>query len=165
MVTSQYRAILQPLRGGSSLCGGLGAGRWLSVGVADAGPAPDQALGHEFPDHVTADLRDILLGETNAGFPCNVFGELASEDPAVDTAHLLWNSPDNLRVEDPGVVLAMELHGRVVHVRLDVAQDFIGSSLGEETVQIEQLAGFDAGVYQGWASILFKRTFRSLLSL
>ena len=86
-------------------------GRWSSVGVADAGPAPDQASGHELPDHVATDLRDIFLGEADASPWHNVFSELAGEDPAVDTVLLLGNGTDNLCVEYPGVVLAVEPHG------------------------------------------------------
>ena len=148
MVTSQYRAILRPLPFWSFLCEGLGAGRRLSVSVDDGGPSPEQASGHQLPDHVAADLRDVPLGESDVTSPCNVFGELAREYSAVDTVGLLGKVPDDLRVEDPGVVLAVEPHGCVVHVRLDVAQDVVGSPFGKETVQVEQLAGFDAGVHQ-----------------
>ena len=103
--------IFQPLLCGSSLREGLGAGRWLSVGVADAGPAPDQVSGHELPDHVAADLRNVLLGEADASLSCDVLGVLAGEDPAVDTAHLLGDGSDDLCGEDPGIVLTVEPHG------------------------------------------------------
>ena len=88
------------------------------------------------------------MGESDVASPWNMFGELACEDPAVDTVCLLGKVPDDLRVEDPGVVLAVEPHGCVVHVRLDVAQDVVGSPFGKKTVQVEKLAGFDTGVHQ-----------------
>ncbi len=97
MVTSQYRAILRPLLFRSFLCDGLGAGRRPSVVVNDGCPSPEQASGHQLPDHVAADLRDVPLGEGDVTSPCNVFGELACEDSAVDTVGLLGEVPDDLR--------------------------------------------------------------------
>ena len=70
-----------------------------------------RALGHELPDHVATDLRNVFLSETDATPSRNVFGELASEDPAVDTILLLGNGFDDLCVEYPSVVLAVEPHG------------------------------------------------------
>ena len=119
-----------------------------SVSVEDGGPSPDQASSHQFPDHVAANLRDLSLGEDDVTPAGNVFGELACEDTAVDAIGLLGQVPDNLRVEHPGVVLTVELHGRVVHVCLDVTQDFAGSSFRKEAIQVVQLAGRDGGVYQ-----------------
>ena len=135
MVTSQFRAIFRPLPFWSFLREGLGAGGRPSVSIDDGGHSPDQASSHQLPGHVVADLRDVRLGESDATSPGNVFGELAREDSAVDTVGLLGEVPDDLRVEDPGIVLAVEPHGCVVHIRLDVAQDVVGSPFGKETVQ------------------------------
>ena len=123
-------------------------GRRPSVGVEDGGPSPDQASGHQFPDHVAANLRDLSLGEGDVTSAGNVFGELACKDSAVDAVGLLGEVPDNLRVEHPGVVLTVELHGRVVHVCLDVTQDFVSSPFRKEAIQVVQLAGRDGGLYQ-----------------
>ena len=119
-----------------------------SVSVEDGGPSPDQASCHQFPDHVAANLRDFSLGEGDVASAGNVFGELACEDSAVDAVGLLGEVPDNLRVEHPGVVLTVELHGRVVHVCLNVIQDFASSSFRKEAIQVVQLAGCDGGVHQ-----------------
>ena len=78
--------------------------------------------GHELPDHVATDLRNVLLGEADANPLCNMFSVLAGEDPAVDTAYLLGDGSDDLRGEDPGIIHTVEPNGCVVHVCLDVAR-------------------------------------------